>query len=154
MIKATIIGDSALITRMNGLNSSVRASLRAAVLELSIKLQRRVKADKLSGQVLKVRTGRLRRSINYRVQEQSNGVFGFVGTNVKYGAAHEYGYAGVVNVKAHLRKSKDKASPVRAHTRTVNMPERSFLRSALNDMKLEITQGIKQAAVTAVKGKL
>jgi hypothetical protein len=62
---------------------------------------------------------------------------------VKYGRAHEYGFQGTVSVKEHLRTIKQAfgktlASPktisVRGHSANVNLPERSFLRSALREL--------------------
>lgn len=56
-------------------------------------LQGRVQERKLSGQVLKVQTGRLRSSINTRVKKLGPlQVIGIIGTNVVYARAHEYGY--------------------------------------------------------------
>ena len=70
-----------------------------------LRVQRRVK-EKLSGEVLNVRTGRLRRSIVERVESSGSVVTGIVGTNVEYAAPHEYGFIGVVTVKESLRVSK------------------------------------------------
>ena len=52
---------------------------------------------KLSGQVLKVRTNRLRSSIQTEVTQQKDMTVGKVGTNVKYGRIHELGGT----IKAH-----------------------------------------------------
>src|SRR5262245_47305271 len=48
-------------------------------------------------------TGRLRQSITHRVDRAGTNVSGQAGTNVKYAAYHEFGFHGVVNVKAHTR---------------------------------------------------
>ena len=80
---------------------------------------------------------------------------------VKYGRAHEYGFQGVVSVKQHLRQIREQGrmtlfktsaskdfgvfrkargkktgavATVSAHTRTVKLPVRSFLRTALEDL--------------------
>ncbi|MGN7055446.1 HK97 gp10 family phage protein, partial [Neisseria sp. P0003.S004] len=74
-------------------------------------------------------------------------VVGEVNTNVRYGVAHEYGFAGTVNDKASMRQirqvfGRPLKSPRyvqnRAHSRNVKLPERSFLRSALSHMNTEI----------------
>ena len=79
---------------------------------------------------------------------------GTVGTNVSYAAAHEYGFKGAQTVKSYMRTAKtvfgrQLRSPVtfavRGHARQVNIPERSFLRSALADMSGEIPAGINAA---------
>jgi phage gpG-like protein len=48
-------------------------------------------------------TGRLRNSITQTVEQTPKGVVGTVGTNLSYGAFHEFGFNGVERVKAHTR---------------------------------------------------
>jgi phage gpG-like protein len=111
-----------------------------------------VKADKLSDQVLRVSTGRLRRSITQEVQIESEKIIGIVGTNVEYARAHEYGYTGAVTVKSHIRRLKTgKETNVRSYSRNANIKERSFLRSALSDMESKITEDIQAALISAAK---
>lgn len=155
MIRGYVVGDAAVIQRFSSMPNKLRTNIRTAITRLVIKLQRNVKANKLSGQVLNVRTGTLRRSIDFKVSETGTGIAGKVSTNVKYARPHEYGFQGVVTVQAHLRQIKEafgkSITPttvaVGAHTRQVNLPERSFLRSALRDMEQsgEITRELAEA---------
>jgi phage gpG-like protein len=132
----------------------VEKELRQEVEKLSIQLVGKVQKEKLSGQVLKNRTGTLRRSINYKIETTQHSVYGTVGTNKEYGAIHEYGYHGPVNVREHLRMIKQafgrsinpREITVQAHTRQVNLPEKSFLRSALKEMEPEIINKLTAAA--------
>jgi phage gpG-like protein len=125
MITASIIGGRELVNRLDGtMPQSIREQLLKTVEGLAIKLSRHVKEDKLSGQVLKVQTGRLRRSINYKLTDNGKSVVAIVGTNVEYARVHEYG-------GTFSRASKVGAS------RAI-YPERSFLRSSLQDMDSEI----------------
>ncbi|MBI5461952.1 MAG: phage virion morphogenesis protein [Gammaproteobacteria bacterium] len=152
MIKATIIGHRETVERLRGVVPDVRAELRKAVERQSIKLSSKVKAQKLSGQVLNVRTGRLRRSINHRIVEQGTRITGHVGTAVEYAKEHEFGFKGVVTVREHLRKAKGgKTATVRAHSQRVNLPARSFLRSALAESLFDIRAALQQAAHSAAK---
>jgi len=120
---------------------------------LTIKLTNKVKNDKLSGQVLNVRTGRLRNSIHSKVEHTPNAIKGIVQTNVKYAAVHEYGFKGSVTVKAHLRTIKQAfgkpiaptSVQIGSFTRTANFPQRSFLRSSLQDMRQEALTEITNA---------
>lgn len=101
-----------------------------------------VKADKLSGQVLKVRTGRLRRSITPATEDTGALIVGKVGTNVEYGATWENGFKGNIQVKDHKRllvkafgipvKNPHKIS-VRAHTRKVDIKPRPFLAPTISE---------------------
>lgn len=151
MLQAAIIGEKHTIDRINASVPTIRAQLRREIERLAIKLLTHVKSDKLSGQVLNVRTGRLRRSINERVEDKNGDITGFVGTNVEYARIHEFGWRGTVTVKEHLRLINGKSSIVRSHTRNVKIQERSFLRSALADMASEIREGIRVAAVQGAR---
>lgn len=147
MIKFQLVGDAEVAAKLGGLTALARQGLRTGILRSVIKLQRHVQQDKLSGQVLHVRTGRLRRSIAQNVEASGNEITGIVSTAVSYAKTHEYGFKGTVNVRAHDRNGH----PVRGHTRQVNLPERSFLRSALADFERsgvigqEVANAIKQA---------
>lgn len=154
MIKAWLIGDKEMVAKFDRFSGTVRADIEHGVARLAIALAAKVKGQKLSDQVLHVRTGRLRRSITYRVESGQTQIFGVVGTNVAYAARHEFGFHGTESVKAHLRTIKQAfgkrlksplAVQVRAHSRAVNYPARSFLRSALAEMQGDIRQGLQEA---------
>ncbi len=160
MLTAYLIGDQELIARLSALGPQVRGSLSRAVARLGLEMMRRVKA-KLSGPVLKVRTGILRSSVNFSgPRETATGVTGSVGTKVRYAAVHEFGFHGTVSVRAHLRQITQAfgrpiaptSVNVSAHSMRMNLPERSFLRSTLRDMTPEIRAELDQA-VRGVVGK-
>ena len=125
-------------------------AVRAAVARATFDLVGVVKAKKLTGQVLNVRTGRLRRSITGRVAEENGQPVGLVGTNVSYGRVHELGFKGTVPVKAHTRTIKGKPMMVRAHSRKLDMPARPFLQPSLDENLPKyrgwIADGIKKAS--------
>lgn len=147
MINYHVDGDAKLSATVDRIDAEVRQSIASSTLKLLIK----VKREKLNGQVLNKRTGRLGRSITQKLIELSNGVAGIVGTNVEYAPPHEYGFNGDVTVKAHLRMIKKafgksispKQVSIKTHTRKVNLPENSFLRSALEEMRKEIKQDLE-----------
>lgn len=152
MISVQIIGTEKVVGKMKRLTDTARIRLLTEVNAIAAKLVRGVKESKLTGQVLHVRTGRLRRSIHQTVRSSNTEVTGIVGTNVVYAHAHEYGFEGDESVRGHLRRAKSgKKFPVRPFTRHVNLPARSFLRSALQDMKAEIRQRLT-AAMRDIEG--
>lgn len=160
MIDGRIFGDDKAIAMLRNVPERAQAELRDTVGRCALRLRRMVMESKLSGQVLKVRTGNLRRGIDSAIFERPGEVIGKVSTNVKYARVHEYGYNGTVSVKAHLRQVKQAwgrtlATPitanVRAFTRKVNFPERSFLRSSLDEFKPQFIAEV-QAAVHKVAG--
>ena len=67
MIQGTIIGTDALVARLENVQPRVLQSLEKTMNRVMSKLQAKVVTDKLSGQVLKVQTGTLRRSITNEV---------------------------------------------------------------------------------------
>ena len=161
MIAAELIGAERVVAFLELLPQKAMAAIKADVSRLAITLLRKVKEEKLSGQVLRNQTGTLRRSINQRVEVfGQQAVVGSVGTNLSYAAAHEFGFNGPVNVKAHLRLVKKawgktvrspQEHPVRAFTRQMHLPEKSFLRSAMAEMAPEIRDGLEAAINKAVK---
>ena len=159
MITGRVSGDAAVLLRLKAMNVRVRDALRRGVTREAIALTRFVKEEKLSGQVLKNRTGTLRRKINYVVSETSAGVTGSVGVKLSYAAAHEYGVDKVVTVREHLRTIKEAwgrpispvSATVRAHQRHMRLPERSFLRSSLRDRSPAIREALRLAVHEAIQ---
>ena len=142
MITARVVGDERALARLRDLPVAINSALVRAITKLGIDLQRNVQQDELSGQMLAERSGSLKSSIDLRVDQNAAVVTATVFTNSAYAGAHEYGFAGTVNVRASLRRVAEafgrpisgKMINVRAHSRRMDLPERSFLRSALEDM--------------------
>ena len=160
MITGQIIGDKEVARYFRALPDGIRSRVSDSIGRLTLALQRSVKMDKLSGQVLKVRTGTLRRSIDQRIVTDGTAISGIVSTNVEYAKKHEYGSQETVTVKEHLRLvkkafGKELKSPVwatvKTHSKKENMPERSFLRTALADMKETIIKALDKAVGEGTK---
>lgn len=154
-MSARVLGSERVIQRFQSLQGDVRGRVGQAMGGIVLKLQARVVRNKLNGQVLNVRSGTLRRSIDQAVYQDGSQIRGVVGTNVEYARVHEYGFNGTVTVKEHLRLvkkafGKDLKTPkevmVRTHAARVNLPERSFLRSALRDLEPAFFESMEQAA--------
>lgn len=152
MIQGTVLGSEETIARFERFPEKLRAELRTGIGRAALAVQRDSKQNKLSGQVLNVVTGRLRRSINVKISETGSSVTGTVGTNVAYAHAHEFGFQGTVSVREHLSHSTlGNAFTVRQHSRQMNVPEKSFLRSALHDMQDVIRAEFEQALQRALR---
>lgn len=153
MINANLIGNSDVSRKLARLTSDIKLEVKGSILRLALKLVAKIKSEKLSGQVLRVRTGTLRRSISHRIIDTQTEMTAEVGSNLKYAAAHEYGFRGTVSVREHLRQIKQAfGRPIQptsvlvsAHSRNMNLPERSFIRSAIRDMTPEISREINEA---------
>lgn len=180
MIDVTVIvrGDKEVAARLVDLPQRVRNKVRVAIRQATIQMLSMVKL-KLTGPVLNVKTGLLRRSINQRVEDlpsqegpgQVGGVIrGSVGTNrrtVPYAAIHEFG--GKTRPHVIMPKNKkvlrfasaqgaflqgNKSGFVfasRVNHPGSNMPERSYLRSSLREVTPTARQMIAAAVASAAK---
>ena len=155
MLNVQLVGDRELVARFSAMPGRVHAALLKKVSALALMLEGKVKGEKLSGQVLNVKTGALRRSIFETVDDSATRIVGKVASSgdVKYAAIHEFG--GVI--PAHdIVPDKAKALAfllggkqvfaMRVHIPDVEMPERSFLRSSLSEMEPQIVSGLREAA--------
>lgn len=157
-IRVETRGVEQVLAKADGLGPRLATALRETVTAETFALQRHVVQGKLSGQVLRARSGTLRRSITARVEEQDGRVAGIVGTNLVYGRIHEFG--GVVHVPPLVpvrAKALHWVSPAgdvfakRTKAHDVRIPERSYLRSALEDRRPSILAAIR-AAIAKVFG--
>ncbi len=151
--------DTAVRAEFDAMPGRIHRALVQKVQLLRILLESKIKNDKLSGQVLNVISGDLRRSIFSGIDDRGEFVEGWAkqSGDVKYGAIHEFGgtihIPEITPVKAKalhfVMGGKDVfAKRVRAHD--VTMPERSFMRSALADMHDDIVNGMKDAVLKEV----
>lgn len=158
MITAYLLGDAQLLERLRALPDAINLGLLRRITRLGIGLQSDVQQDKLSGQVLRSRTGSLKSSIDLRVDQSGGAITASVFSDSRYAGVQEYGFAGTVSVRASLRRIREafgrpiaeKTISVRAHDRRMDLPERSFLRSALEDMTPAIRDGVEAALAEAV----
>ncbi len=156
MFKIEFRGDTALIAKYSGAPARVQRELQKEITTIILKLERHIKADKLSGQVLNVRSGDLRRSIHARLPVSVEGpmVVGRVGQSgdVKYGGIHEFGGMTPAHV-IEARRGDVLAFVMGGKTvfaKRVNhpgskMPERSYMRTGLADMREEIARRVSGA---------
>ncbi len=158
MIEVQVLGVEAIRAKIRRTTPSVIRQLLIGMERACIILQQYVKFQKLSGGVLKNRTGTLRRSINYKVKQDGEQVVGTVGTNVSYGRVHELG----LTIPAHVVEAvRGKAlafnwrgKPAfykRVKIPAVTMPKRSFLASSMQEQKSKLFGILQEAAAKGLK---
>ena len=160
MLTAAVIGDDKAAALLDSFGDRLQAGLGRTMMKLALSLQRKVMDDKLSGQVLAVRTGRLRDSIVAEVRQVDQAIVATVGSDVGYAAFQEYGFNGTESVREHLRTIRqafgrpiaEKQILVRASSRRVDYPAHSFLRSALAEMQPDLMAGLQAALTDAARG--
>jgi len=172
-ITTTFTGSDEQAARYAAMDGKVRGLLREAIESLAIRLQTKVKRDKLSGNPLKRVTGDLSRSVNYKFID--GGMAAQVGANTPYAARQEYGFSGTESVRSFVRRSRAQMTTakfnklgletrpskakskgtgevvVRAFSRHVNTPARSYLRSSLDEMRGTIKAKIQAAIMQGLR---
>ncbi|MGD1038480.1 MAG: hypothetical protein ABR878_15175 [Roseiarcus sp.] len=147
MLNLSIDGDDALQARLDAFPAALAGELAAKAQDLASALADKVKFEKLAGEVLNARSGALAASIGAEVANDGDEIAATVGSvgDVKYAAIQEYGG----KTGAHeILPSKAKAlaflvgGAMRFARRVEHpdsvIPERSYLRSSLEEMSAEI----------------
>lgn len=160
MLTVEVQGDKELIAKFAAMPGRLKDALFRKMHLITSDLRNYIIQDKLSGQVLNKRTGKLQQSIAEAVTSANSDVIGrvFSSGDVKYAAIHEYGG----HTKAHIIEATNgKALAFMMGGKQVffkrvnhpgsNMPERSFMRSSLKDKKPYIETQIQAAANEAIK---
>lgn len=160
MLLVRVTGSDDVVRRMRGLPDVVHRALLAKVYELTLRLEAHVKNDKLSGQVLNTVSGRLKRSIQSGVSDSPDRITGsvFSSGDVPYAGINEFGGKtaahDIVPVKkqalAFMMGGKQVFAKIVHHPGSV-MPERSYLRSSLGDMRSQIKDEMTAAVREALR---
>jgi phage gpG-like protein len=150
----------AVDNRLRTVGARMPASVNNGVKREALRVLTRVKM-KLSDDVLRVQTGRLRRSITAEFSETATSIEARVGTNVEYARVHELGFKGSVSVKVHIVREHQrkmtqafgktveartvtvKEYVVKQHAKAMNMPARSFLLSSLTELQPSILGNLR-----------
>jgi phage gpG-like protein len=153
VITARLVGDDAMLGWLRAIPDAVASGIARAISQLGIDLQRRIQEDELSGQILAARSDSLKSSIDLEIDQSGDEVSATVSSDSVYAHVHEYGFSGTLNVRASLRRITEafgrpisqKTINVRAYRRRMELPERSFMRSALEDMDPAIRDEVEAA---------
>lgn len=151
-----VVGKQKLLERWERIRGVIVPKMRDRMLLYMAKLAEYVRVNKLSGQVLKNRTGTLRRSIHPRADIEGGTVVGIVGTNVEYAKVHELG--GVFHIKEHARlQTQAFGRPIIPRLVTVSahnaaFPQRAFLLPSIQEKRDDILNGLKSDLRTIIDG--
>jgi len=159
-----VIGGTVVTETVSGVMESevprLRALLAQNTVPFLIRMQSHVRKNKLSGQVLKRRTGQLSAGIGYRVAQEGQEVVGeiYAGAETKdYAGVHEFG--GTFTIPEHERLIRKvwgrrlktpKTVKVRTHQATFD--ENSFLRSTLEDFRRAYREDVVARSVRQLTG--
>lgn len=152
MLTTTIQIPANLDAALSGLKPAVMlASIRRGMDRGARLVTDKIRKSRLTGKgpfpvsahQLGVVSGRYRKSLyNTPAQIDAAGVSVEIGARVSYAAAHEFGFKGKVAIKPHQRTIKKafgvrlktpSTHGVKAHQRTVNIPERRPIRTGIEE---------------------
>jgi hypothetical protein len=149
VITLQLVGDREVIAKLSAMPEGMRAGLARAITRLSLEGERLSK-QKLSGEVLNVRTGALRSGVHaLPTTASTTEIKGGWGSSVFYGRFHEYGVAHSWQIRPKTAKALAFEIGGRTifamHVTHPPLPERSFMRSALREMQYRIQSEIGAA---------
>jgi phage gpG-like protein len=160
MFAIDLAGLDQACARLDALPAALIAALREKAAELAAALADRVRNDKLSGAVLNARSGALQGSIAADVLADGDGVLASVGStgDVKYAAIQEYGgktgaheiLPTKAQALAFIAGGAERFARKVKHPGSL-IPERSYLRSSLDEMSEEIVSALAVAAAQALE---
>lgn len=150
----TVFGDREVIDRFRKAPATARTQIEKVVRIWGLRVEARAK-KKVSGEVLNVRTGRLRRSIHTVFTSNAREIKSRVSSSgdVKYAGIHEFGGQTAPHV-IRARNAQALRFPIggtfifrtQVNHPGSRMPQRSFLRSSLNEYRPQIIRDLRAAA--------
>lgn len=141
-LNLSIEGNKKESIKLKKFNKKLTPNLKRGIDKATLRLERHIKSRKLSGQVLKPRTGRLRSSWARKaaVDKPGVGVQGRVGTNVVYARIHEFG--GVIRPKSSDGWLRFKIGGSWVTVKSVTIPARPYVGPTIREKKDEVTRDI------------
>jgi len=151
--------DDTASAALGAMPERIRAALVAKAGVLAAKLQAKI-GQKLSGDVLQMKSGALAGAIGVTIEEFAGGVVARIATSpdVKYAAIHEYG--GVIpphqivpdkaRALAFLVEGKQTFA-ARVNLPAIAMPERGYMRTSLVEMADDIRDALTAAAIETIQ---
>ena len=158
MALATSDGVETALARFDRLASRARREIATTASRLVEAIVGKIRLEKLSGEVLNARSGALRDSITGDVEAQGETILASIGSigDIKYAAIQEYGgttsaheiLPSKSNVLAFISGGQGRFAKRIEHPGSV-IPERSYLRSSLDEMRDEIIADLTAAVANA-----
>lgn len=149
MIGIQVVGADRVIARLGEMPGKINTAAKSSLDAWATELAGYIKADKLSGQVLNRRSGRLSASVHPVTEQTSSSISGGAGggAGVPYAKIHEFG--GMIPAHQIVAKNAQALSftvdGIKRFAKSVQipdvqMPERSYMRSAFKE---EAPRGIE-----------
>jgi hypothetical protein len=158
MLRITFDGsDQRVVTALRTKGPQIVQAIMRKLESLMLQLQAKITGEKLQGQVLQHRTGKLAGSIREipvtSVGTLITGAVEGAGGPAWYGKLHEEGGTFPYHRKAQMTERLDAKGKMnkRLGKGTITFPERSFMRSSLEEMRGQIFEGLRTAVGEELK---
>jgi hypothetical protein len=146
VITARLVGDDAVLAWLRVTPDVAATGLARAISKLGIDLQRKIQEDEFSGQILAT-------NIDLQIDGSGDGITATVSSASNYARTRGSFSVSTTDVRASLRRVKEavrrpiseKRFNARPRRRRIELPERSFLRSALDEMDPAIRDEVEAA---------
>ncbi len=149
-VRTTVTGAPEVGARLEGLIPRIRELVAGALNEYGQELSGTIKEDKLSGQVLNVRSGALRDSITplevTQAEVMQGGAAG--GAGIPYAKIHEYG--GIIEARNYPYLTFRTEDGQWHRVKSVVMPERSYMRSSFRETYEQGIDQVRAAVMEAI----
>lgn len=149
-VRTIVSGAQEVVVRLDGLTPRIREMVAGVLNEYGQELSGTIKDDKLSGQVLNVRSGDLRDSITPLEVTQSEVMQGGAagGAGIPYAKIHEYG--GVIEARNYPYLTFRTEDGQWHRVKSVVMPERSYMRSSFAETYEQGIEQVRAAVMEAI----
>jgi len=158
MASLKLKGQKEVLSNLEKFKERAPAAARIAMLTATEVLRGYIVAKKLSGQVLHVRTDRLRGSITKDVDIEGHDVVGRVGTNVEYARIHELGGSIPAHTVYPVKKKAlrfmidgKEVFAKYANIPEIKMPKRPYIAPSLKELRRKIQRILGQKFWSEVK---
>jgi hypothetical protein len=153
VITARLVGDDTVLAWLRAAPDLAASGLARAITTLGIELQRKIAKSELTGQSLAARSASLGSNTSLQIDQSDDRIAATVSSGGAFTHARENRLSGAVDIGANLRRRTEafarpiprKAISMRPYRRRIDVSERSFLRSALEDMDPAIRDEVEAA---------
>lgn len=150
MIVARLVGEDAVLAWLRATPDLAASGLARAITTLGIELQSKIQADETAGRTFTAPGRPLGSSTSLQLDQSDGRIAATVSSDREHAHTHGYGAVGVGTklrrvIKAFRRPASGKAISVRSYRRGTDVPESSFLQSALDDMDPAIRDEVEAA---------
>jgi hypothetical protein len=158
VISAHLVGYEAVLNWLRNTPDAVASGLARAITRLGIDLQQRIQAFESPSQISTSRSAVLGPNVDLQIDEGAHGVAATVSSDGEYARIPGYGAVVRTNLRASLRRVRKASGPAisdrainkPSQSRQTLLPQRSFLRSALEDMAPDTRDRVEEAVREAL----